>query len=155
MSPLDNDAAQVRNGQTNTLALDEVSAVTPFGAGAVEILGNDVRFTPSTGFQGTAWFSYSLRGNVGNNGKGWLHKGDIAIEVGSAPSNTLIKVAPGSSYSFVPSTGTSGLTQPSHAHVARSRDDSSLLIIRVDSSASGLDSFRAGGRSDFAATREI
>ncbi len=147
ISPLDNDDAQVRNGEANTLALEEVSAVTPHGAGSVEILGNDIRFTPATDFEGTAWFSYSLRGNVGNSGRGWLHKGDIAVEVGASPSNTLITMAPGASYSFIPSTGTSGLTQPSQALVSRSRDDSSLLILRVDSSASGIDSFRTGGRT--------
>lgn len=147
ISPLENDNAQVRNGQANALALDEVSMVTPFGAGTVEILGNDVRFNPSTDFQGTVWFSYSLRGNVGNNGEGWLHKGDVAIEVGSIPNNTLVTLAPGSSYSFLPSTGTSSLSQPNQAQVSQSRDDDGLLVLRVDSNASGLDSFRAGGRT--------
>ena len=147
ISPLDNDSAQVRNGQVNTLALDEVSAVTPLGAGSIDILGNDVRFTPATDFQGTAWFSYSLRGNVGNAGKGWLHKGDIAIEIGTNTNNTLITIAPGASYSFFPSTGTSGLTQPSQALASQSRDDNGLIILRVDPNASGLDSFRAGGRT--------
>lgn len=41
----------------------------------------------------------------------------------------------------------SGLTQPSQAIIDRSRDETSLLIIRVKADASGLETFRAGGRT--------
>ena len=55
--PLANGDERVRNGRENALALDEVSHVTPLDSGAVTILGNAIRFTPSNNFQGTAWFS--------------------------------------------------------------------------------------------------
>ncbi len=147
IAPLDNDLASVRNGQENALALEEVSTVLPLDAGEAEIIGEEILFTPRDGFQGTAWFSYSVRGSVGNGDRGWLHKGDVAIDVGSITEPTRIPVAPGASYSFIPIGGTSGLTQPSQARVDRSRDDSRLLVIRVEASALGAETFRAGGRT--------
>ncbi len=147
IAPLSNDDTQVRNGAINALSLEEVSSVTPLDAGSATVLGNEVRFEPAANFQGTAWFSYSLRGSVGNNNRGWLHKGDVAVRVGAPPSSLTIDLAPGASYSFVPGTGTSGLTQPAQAVVSQSRDDSQLLIIRVKATTSGTDTFRSGSRT--------
>ncbi len=145
-SPLDNDDVSVANGEINALALEEVGSVTPLTGGTVAITGEQLVFTPSTDFVGTAWFSYTIRGSVGNSGNGWLHKGDVAIDVGQFNEPATITLAPGASYSFIP-TNTSGLTQPDQALVSRSRDDRDLLIIRVDADASGTDTFRSGGRT--------
>jgi hypothetical protein len=146
-SPLNNDDEQVLNGIANALALEEVGQVTPRDAGIVTILGKDLRFTPATDFEGTAWFSYTLRGNIGNSNEGWLHKADIAISVNRELGPLTITLAPGASYSFMPSNGTSGVTQPAQALVDRSRDNSNLLIIRVHADANGSETFRAGGRT--------
>ena len=76
---LANDLKQVHRGQENSLTLAEVGRVTPRYAGSVAVEDGRAVFMPSTGFAGTAWFSYSVRGNVG---RGWLHKGDVAVVVG-------------------------------------------------------------------------
>ncbi|MDA0811573.1 MAG: Ig-like domain-containing protein, partial [Verrucomicrobia bacterium] len=144
ISPLSNDDTSVRNGSENTLRLEEVGNVSPFSAGTVEIVGNDLRFTPTDGFQGTAWFSYTLRGSVGNNGNGWLHKADIGVRVGTDPEPRQVVMPPGGSYSLrhTSAVGNASIEQPTQARVDVSRDDSRLLVIRADSDASGTDSFR-------------
>lgn len=144
-NPLSNDDPSVRNGATNSLSIAEVSRVYPPGAGSAELAGETgVLFTPSSGFEGYAWLSYSLQGDVGNNGKGWLHRGDVAILVGTDPtSNTDLVLAAGESVIFDPpgSSSASIQSQPSQARVDVTRDDSGLLVIRTDASATGNDSF--------------
>jgi len=81
---LANDLKQVYRGQKNSLSLAEVGQVTPRYAGSVAIEAGRAVFTPSTGFEGTAWFSYSVRGDTG---RGWLHKGDVAVVVGDPEGN--------------------------------------------------------------------
>lgn len=146
ISPLTNDATSVRNGAENTVTLEEVGSVSPFSAGTLEILENDIRFTPADGYQGPAWFSYSIRGNIGNNGNGWLHKADIGVSVGTSPSLLQITMAPGGSYSFQQSLTTSiqSIEQPAQARVDVSRDNSRLIIIRASKDATGTDTFRIG-----------
>lgn len=149
ISPLENDATSVRNGAVNALSVEELSTVSPAGAGEVELVGNAVRFSPADGFQGTAWFSYALRGSVGNGGLGWLHKGDVGVRVGSDPEPRRIVLPPGGSYSFVhgAATNNGAITQPAMARVDVSRDDPRLIIIRANVDASGTDTFRISTRS--------
>jgi len=149
--PTSNDDTSVLNGATNSLSVAEVSRVYPIGAGVVEAVGDSgVFFTPASGFQGYAWFSYSLQGDVGNSGDGWLHRGDVAVLVGSDPTvATELSMAPGESVIFDPP-GSSSVTIQSQAAQARvdvTRDDNDFLVVRADADASGTDSFdiRTGG----------
>ncbi|MFT4546735.1 MAG: hypothetical protein ACI9MB_000679, partial [Verrucomicrobiales bacterium] len=145
-NPISNDDNVVRNGTANTeVRLEEVSRVQPLDAGAVEISAdNEVTFTPAAGWEGMAFFSYSLRGNVGNGGRGWLHKGDAAVQVGAFDRNSLdLELAPGQVFSFRPSGSSNPAidSQPVHAFAGTSRDDRRLIIIRVREGATGNDSF--------------
>ncbi|MDG2123793.1 MAG: M12 family metallo-peptidase, partial [Verrucomicrobiales bacterium] len=103
--PTANDDRTVRNGTANTtLTVEETSRVNPLHAGSVAVEANEIVFTPSPDYQGLAHFSYSLRGDVGNGGQGWLHKGDVGMQVGSFNSNSLnLTLAPGQHFSFRPS----------------------------------------------------
>lgn len=86
-----NDKASVPNGATNTLRLVEIGQVYPRAAGTASLVDGQIEFTPANGFTGQAWFSYTVGGDVGNSGSGWLHRADIVITVGgdsSAPSST-------------------------------------------------------------------
>lgn len=145
-NPVANDANVVLNGTANSaLTLEEVSVVQPLNAGTVEISGpNQVTFTPASGFQGISHFSYSVRGNVGNGGKGWLHKGDAAVQVGTWNANSLnLSLAQGQVFSMRPS-GSGDVSipsQPQSSYVGTSRDDRQLIIIRVEAGATGTDSF--------------
>ncbi|MGI9240745.1 MAG: Ig-like domain-containing protein, partial [Verrucomicrobiales bacterium] len=143
--PLANDETSVLNGDANTLSIAEVSRVYPVDAGTVELVGaSEVLFTPADGFEGFAWFSYSLQGDVGNGGQGWLHRGDVAVLVGSDPTDPLnLTLAPGESVIFdPPGSGSASLQTPAaQAQVDVSRDDSNYLIIRAQASAAGTDSF--------------
>ncbi|MCH8475935.1 MAG: DUF2341 domain-containing protein, partial [Opitutales bacterium] len=79
---LSNDLTQVMAGAENTqLTIVETGAVFPPQAGTATHSEDRVVFTPAPGFAGVAFFTYTLRGNVGNNGNGWLHKGDVAVVV--------------------------------------------------------------------------
>ncbi|MGK0187874.1 MAG: hypothetical protein ACI9R3_003665 [Verrucomicrobiales bacterium] len=149
ISPLENDDTSVRNGVDNSISLEEVSSVSPFSAGSVEILGNDIRFTPTEGFVGTAWFSYTLRGDVGNAGSGWLHKADIGVAVGNSPTTRQITMAAGGSYSFrqAIAANRNSIEQPEQARVDASRDNSRLIIIRAAADATGTDSFKLDSAS--------
>ncbi len=145
-NPVGNDANVVRNGTPNAvLTLEEVSRVQPLSAGTVAISGaNEVTFTPAAGFQGIAFFSYSIRGDVGNGGQGWLHKGDAAVQVGAYnPDSLNLTLAPGQVFSFRPSGGgdVTIQNQPASAIVDTSRDDRQLVIVRVEAGATGTDSF--------------
>ncbi len=86
-NPLSNDETSVINGAVNTLSLVEVGMVFPKNAGTAEVVGNTIEFTPSNGFSGRLWFTYTLGGNVGNGGEGWLHSADVFVEVNSTPIN--------------------------------------------------------------------
>ncbi|HUF60757.1 MAG TPA: zinc-dependent metalloprotease family protein [Verrucomicrobiales bacterium] len=145
--PLENDRRSVRNGIFNPgLSVEETSSVLPPGAGTAEPTGEGVIFRPAEGFSGTAWFSYTLRGSVGNNGRGWLHKGDVAVEVGLAQSDPrLLRLAPGQSYSFVAERSGPVQRQPAMARVDVSLDDPQLLVLRVSEDAEGEDAFSAAG----------
>ncbi len=97
ISVLINDDLATVGGQANgSLTLVETGTVTPIGAGTAVISGNQIQFTPSSGFVGTAWFSYTIRGDLGNGGLGWLHRGDVAVEVGlTSPTTFDVTIAPG------------------------------------------------------------
>ena len=82
-NPLSNDSnATPLFGLPNNLRLVEVSQIFPKAAGAATISGNEITFTPATGFTGEVWFRYTLGGDVGNEGKGWLHAADVVVTVG-------------------------------------------------------------------------
>jgi hypothetical protein len=87
MDVLANDLRQVPNGATNTLRLVELSQVYPRSAGSVRIDNGQVEFIPATGFTGRVWFTYTLGGDVGNLGNGWLHSADVVVTVGGDSSN--------------------------------------------------------------------
>lgn len=80
--PLANDLTAVLNGAENVLTLVEVGQVYPKAAGSAQVVGNEIEFTPAAGFVGQAWFTYTLAGDVGNDGKGWLHSADVIVTVG-------------------------------------------------------------------------
>lgn len=82
LTPLANDFASVPAGAVNTLRLVEVGAVFPRTAGSATLDGAQITFTPAPGFTGVAWFSYTLGGNQGAEGKGWLHRADVQVTVG-------------------------------------------------------------------------
>ncbi|MEX0332709.1 MAG: immunoglobulin domain-containing protein [Puniceicoccaceae bacterium] len=91
INPLSNDLTKVNGGSSNTLRLVEVGQVLPKAAGTAAVAGNTIEFIPASGFTGQAWFTYTLGGNVGNGGQGWLHRADIVVTVGgdsTAPSDT-------------------------------------------------------------------
>jgi hypothetical protein len=91
ISPLSNDHTSVMFGAVNTLTLVEAGAVYPPSAGTALVNGSNILFTPASGYTGQAWFTYTIRGNQGNGGAGWLHAADVVVTVGgdsSAPSLT-------------------------------------------------------------------
>ena len=143
IEPLGNDLTAVLNGQENRLSIAELGAVFPIGAGSASFSGGEVTFSPESNFTGIAWFSYTLQGDVGNNSKGWYHKGDIAIQVHSGPSNTELTLRPGDSHIHHPSGG-GDLTvesQPQQARADRTADDKQAIVIRVNANATGTDTF--------------
>jgi hypothetical protein len=90
-NPLNNDQTSVLFGASNNLRLIEVGQVFPKAAGTATISGNEITFTPASGFTGNVWFRYTLSGDVGNAGKGWLHAADVVVTVGgntTAPSQS-------------------------------------------------------------------
>lgn len=147
---MSNDADHARHGKVNSvLSIIETSRVLPEGAGVATVRsdGQGVTFQPSVDFAGTAWFSYTLRGNVGNDSQGWLHKGDVAVVVkdeANEESSREVHVRPGASYSFYPAVRSADFTQPMQSQLIRSADDRSLLILRVPAEAAGSDSFMVG-----------
>ncbi|MEM7145944.1 MAG: immunoglobulin domain-containing protein, partial [Verrucomicrobiota bacterium] len=81
-NPLNNDADSVLLGATNSvLSLVEVGSVFPKEAGTAQVVGQQIQFTPQAGYSGQAWFTYTLQGNVGNNGQGWKHAADVFVNV--------------------------------------------------------------------------
>jgi hypothetical protein len=147
--PLQNDLASTPAGQINAaLSLEELSQVTPSHAGTVRHEQDAVVFKPSQDYLGPAWFSYSLRGSVGNNQQGWLHKGDVSILVGepkAAPFN--LTLAPSQIFTFFPETPNGVLQQPKQAQIQWLSDAVGQLLIRVHSDATGSDAFAIGSQS--------
>ena len=84
LSPLANDQTSVLLGATNQLRLIETGSVFPLAAGSTRLVGSQIEFTPAPGFTGQAWFTYTLSGDVGNNGAGWLHSADVNVNVGGS-----------------------------------------------------------------------
>ena len=77
-NPLGNDASSVLLGANNSqLTLVEVGSVFPKQAGTAEVVGQQITFTPQAGYAGQAWFTYTLKGNVGNGNAGWMHAADV------------------------------------------------------------------------------
>jgi hypothetical protein len=148
ISPLANDdLATITGGSNSTLTFIETGGVLPVGAGTIAVAGSDITFTPATGFEGTAWFSYTIQGDLGNNGSGWLHKADIGVEVGttSAPEYNLT-VAPGTAYRmrFPPGNGPVTINSNiSKGNIFASLFylDNTFYTINANSNASGTDSF--------------
>ena len=148
---LANDEDNVRHGLKNSvLSVVETSSVLPEGAGSAvpQSDGRTVQFSPAADFSGTAWFSYTLRGNVGNESAGWLHKGDVAVIVGGdtddegeAPD---IRLRPGGAYSFFPPARASTFTQAKQSQIIRSEGDWNLLVVRAAANAEGTDAFQLG-----------
>jgi len=87
-NPVENDLDSVMFGAANGhLRLVEAGAVYPANAGTVTQDGNELTFTPVGGFTGNVWFRYTISGNVGNGGKGWLHAADVVVTVGGNNSD--------------------------------------------------------------------
>lgn len=146
---LENDLTAVRHGESNQLSISEVSRVVPQSAGEVVINGVNITFEPDPTFGGTAFFSYTLKGDVGNNSNGWLHKGDVAVIVGNPTSIDSWTLAPGESISFEGRrSGAVSITrQLSRGTVHASKDEDSLIVVRADRNAIGSEVFqyRQGG----------
>jgi hypothetical protein len=145
---LANDLKQVYRGQENNLTLAEVGRVTPRYAGSVAVGDGHAVFTPSTGFAGTAWFSYSVRGDVG---RGWLHKGDVAVVVGDPEGNAYeLDLAVGQARTLkLPGDGNiTQLRPPKQASMQEMISDSTVYILRASADASGSETirYRAGGK---------
>jgi hypothetical protein len=82
-NPLVNDLrATPLFGQDNNLSLVEVGQVFPKAAGTATVSDDQIVFNPAAGYTGNVWLSYTLAGDVGNGGKGWLHSADVVITVG-------------------------------------------------------------------------
>ena len=142
--PRDNDLRRVTLGAKNgALSIDSVGQLRPLGAGSISNNGGEVHFQPTTGFNGPAWFSYTLRGSIGNSGDGWLHKGDITMLVGGKPPTEKLVLAPGEARTFSADAVFGTITQPRDAIVHRLIDDD-RLIIRANNEGSGTDSFSIG-----------
>jgi hypothetical protein len=150
LEPMQNDLDSVENGQKNRLSLAELGPVFPIGSGQALLEGGTVTFTPARDFTGIAWFSYTLQGDVGNEGRGWLHKGNIAVQVQDPPPEFQLTLKPGDSHIHYPTGGGAVdiIRQPEQARIDRTADDNRAIIVRVLADASGSDSFvyRKGGR---------
>ena len=145
---LANDLKQVYRGQQNSLSLAEVGLVTPRYAGSVAIEAGRAVFTPSTDFEGTAWFSYSVRGDTG---RGWLHKGDVAVVVGDPEGNAFeMDVAAGQARTLkLPGDGSiSQVRSPKQSLLHETISSSLVYILRVSADATGSEKiqYRAGGK---------
>ena len=145
---LANDLKQVERGRLNNIVLAEVGQVTPRYAGSVVVEEDRAVFTPSSGFSGMAWFSYSVQGDVG---PGWLHKGDVAVVVGDPEGGVYeMDVAVGQAKT-IKLPGDGAITQvrsPKQAELHELDSDSTVRILRVDADAEGSETiqYRAGGQ---------
>ena len=145
-----NDLKQVERGRENNLSLAEVGQVTPRYAGSVAVENGRALFTPSSGFVGVAWFSYTVRGDVG---PGWLHKGDVAVVIGDPEGGVYeMDVAVGQVKTIkLPGDGAiSQVRSPKQAELHELASDDSVHILRVDADAKGSETiqYRAGGRGE-------
>ena len=142
LQPLDNDLNAVPGGEINTeLSIAEIGPIFPIGVATVEQVGDTLTLTPSPDYQGIAWFSYTLRGNIGNEGQGWLHKADIAVLIGELPEAGEKTLRPGDNYLHIPD-GSGEITLqtlPTQAHAALSLDDHRAILIVANKDASGSD----------------
>ncbi len=144
--PTQNDERHVRHGLHNAaLSVEDVSQVTPSHAGTVTRDEDQVIFTPAENYEGVAWFSYALRGSVGNDGNGWLHKGDVTVQVGTpSPSARSLTLYPGQLYTLTAPQGSFGLTQPEQATIRFVFDVDDQILIQVNADATGEDRFALG-----------
>ena len=126
------------------LNLDSVSPIAPPQAGILSHRHGKLHFQPSAGFQGPVWFSYTLRGSLGNDGEGWLHKGDVTLLIGQASPNQVFRLAPGETRTLFVGDAQGKITQPVQSRVHTLQDHDSHLLIRVQQEALGTDSFRVG-----------
>ncbi|MEC7883006.1 MAG: Ig-like domain-containing protein [Verrucomicrobiota bacterium] len=145
---LSNDLKQVYRGQENNLTLLEVGQVAPRYAGSVIVEDGLAVFSPSSDFKGTAWFSYSVKGDVG---QGWLHKGDVAVVVGELGSDIYeMDLGAGQSKTLkLPGDGViSQLRIPKQAIMHESDSGSGVYILRVNADADGTDKiqYRVGNQ---------
>ena len=142
ISPLDNDLNIVPGGEINTeLSIAEIGPIFPIGSASVVLDGNTLTLTPSQEYQGIAWFSYTLRGNVGNDDQGWLHKADIAVLIGELPAVDAQTLRPGDTYLHIPD-GSGEITLqtlPTQAHATISLDEDRAILIHANEDASGSD----------------
>ena len=140
--PLNNDLSSVPGGEINTdLAIVETGPIFPIGAGTLVQDGDSLIFTPSGDYQGLVWFSYSLKGNVGNEGEGWLHKADVAVLVGELQNTDSPTLRPGDAYVHIPN-GSGDVTLdtlPAQANATISIDDPRAILIHANHDASGTD----------------
>ena len=142
ITPLVNDLAIVPGGEFNTsLQLLETGPVFPHGSATLTQDGDSLTLTPAPGYTGLTWFSYTLQGNLGNEGNGWLHKGDIAVLFGDPPAWDSLTLLPGDTYLHIPpSIGDITLQNlPSQAHATISLDNSRAILLHVDNDATGSD----------------
>ena len=143
-----NDLKQVERGRVNNLSLTEVGQVTPRYAGSVSVGEGQVVFTPSSGFTGMAWFSYSVRGDVG---PGWLHKGDVAVVVGDPEDGVYEMDILVGQVKTIKLPGDGSITQvrsPKQSELHELDSDSAVHILRVNADAKGSETiqYRAGGQ---------
>ena len=147
VDPRTNDLKQVRFGRKNAaLSIASISRLLPPEAGEVRHDGGQIMFTPSAEFEGPVWFSYTLRGSVGNEGKGWLHKGDVTLLVGSLPNRDTLELTPGESRLLPFDSAFGEIQQARDAFIHRTRDSDQLLI-RASADASGSDFFKVGSQT--------
>ena len=142
IKPLENDLSSVPGGQINThLEIAETGPIFPIGSATLEQDGDQLILTPSGEYEGLVWFSYTLRGNVGNDGKGWLHKADVAVLVGEISDQNTLTLRPGDTHVHIPN-GSGEITLqtlPTQANATRSIDNTRAIILQADEDASGTD----------------
>lgn len=141
--PLANDDRRTLGSPyfNDDLSIEEVSRIIPANAGALEIIngGKNLRFTPTTDFNGVVYFNYTLRGSVGNSGRGWLHRAPVAITVGAPVSDpTKITLAPGQDRWVVQAGGLAEVGYPTMAEMYLSGDS---MLLRAHSDATGSENF--------------
>ncbi len=87
INPLSNDNPSVMFGAVNSLTVEEVGSVFPASAGSAVATPTSIQFTPAPGYSGQVWFTYTIRGDQGNGGEGWLHAADVVVTVGGDSSS--------------------------------------------------------------------
>lgn len=146
-NPIFNDKLHTKSGvEDNIIYLEEVGSVLPIGAGTVTHDHLRATFTPAPGFRGVAWFNYTIRGNLGNNGKGFAHRATVAITVGSDTRRYAITIPAGTSVEFLPLQSTFGdiTLKPSQSIVYKDANPNAKtkIVIRARPDASGTDQMK-------------